>query len=86
MDFGANRLRVIWSPVLPHDLSRLVANEQTLVQTGVHSRRRAMDEVGVKDAEGEFKRWLEEREAILKMNKELNAKATRNGEGESSSR
>jgi hypothetical protein len=86
MEFGENRLRVIWSPVLPQDLSRLVANEQTLVQTGVHSRRRAMDEVGVKDAEGEFKRWLEEREAILKMNKELNAKATRNGEGESFSR
>jgi hypothetical protein len=82
MEFGENRLRVIWSPVLPQDLSRLVANEQTLVQTGVHSRRRAMDEVGVKDAEGEFKRWLEEREAILRMNKELNARATRGGEGE----
>ncbi len=82
MEFGANRLRVIWSPVLPQDLSRLVANEQTLVQTGVHSRRRAMDEVGVKDAEGEFKQWLEEREAILKMNKELNARSMRGGEGE----
>ena len=46
-----------------------MSNEQTLVQSGIHSRRRAMDEIGVKDAEGEFKRWLEEREAILSMNK-----------------
>ncbi|MGD9115622.1 MAG: phage portal protein [Dehalococcoidia bacterium] len=67
--FGDIRLRVVWEPILPQDLSRLVANEQTLVQSGIHSRRRAMDEIGVKDAEGEFKKWLEEREAILNMNK-----------------
>jgi len=92
--FGDNRLRVIWSPILPQDLARLVSNEQTLVQTGIHSRRRAMDEVGIKEPENEFKRWLEEREAILRMNKELNsprkikdfsgnqlnAKSTRGGE------
>ncbi|GAH87052.1 unnamed protein product, partial [marine sediment metagenome] len=28
----------------------------------------------------EFKRWLEEREAILRMNKELNIRSTRGGE------
>lgn len=72
--FGDNRLRVVWEPILPQDLSRLVANEQTLVQSGIHSRRRAMDEIGVKDAEDEFKRWLEEREAILNMNKNNNSK------------
>jgi hypothetical protein len=38
-----------------------------------------MDEVGVKDPEMEFNRWLEEREAILKMNKELNARSPRGG-------
>jgi len=75
--FSTNRLRVVWGPVLPQDMTRLVVNEQTLVQTGIHSRRRAMDELGVKDPENEFKRWLEEREAILRMNKELNAKSTR---------
>ncbi|GAH68767.1 unnamed protein product, partial [marine sediment metagenome] len=80
-EFGDNnRLRVIWSPILPQDLTRLVANEQTLVQTGIHSRRRAMDEIGVKDSEDEFERWLEEREAILTMNKQLNARSTRGGE------
>jgi hypothetical protein len=84
--FGANRLRVVWGPVLPQDISRLVANEQSLVQTGIHSRRRAMDELGVKDPEHEFKRWLEERKTILRMNKELNAKPTRDRAREGASK
>jgi hypothetical protein len=78
-NFGRYRLEVVWSPVLPRDLARLVTDEQTLVQNGIHSRRRAMYEVGVKDPEMEFNRWLEERESILKMNKELNAKSTAGG-------
>ena len=88
--FGDNRLRVVWKPILPQDLSRLVSNEQTLVQSGIHSRRRAMDEMGVKDAEGEFKRWLEEREAILNMNKnnnkQLNTRPTKERERVSADR
>jgi hypothetical protein len=80
--FGENRLRVIWSPILPQDLGRLVSNEQTLVQSGIHSRRGAMEEVGIKDPEAEFKRWLEEREVILRMNKQLNARSTTGREGE----
>ncbi|MBI2851402.1 MAG: phage portal protein, partial [Chloroflexi bacterium] len=83
------RLKVVWGPVLPQDLTALVANEQILIQSGIHSRRRAMDELGIEDADAEFGRWLEERETILKMNKELNsapAKArvrdTRGGAGE----
>jgi len=75
--FGDNQLRIIWGQVLPQDSARLVSNEQILVQSGIHSRRRAMDEIGVKDPEMEFGRWLEERETILKMNKELNAGSTR---------
>jgi len=81
--FGNNSLRVVWSPVLPRDIARLVANEQVLVQTGIHSRRRAMDEIGVKDTEYEFKRWLEERDMILRMNRELNTKSARGGARES---
>ena len=84
-NFGNYRLGVVWNPVLPRDLARLVSNEQTLVQNGIHSRRRAMYEVGVKDPEIEFSRWLEEREAILKMNKELNARSTRGRERERAS-
>ena len=78
-DFGDNHLRVVWGPVLPKDMARKVSSEQVLVQTGIHSRRTAMDEVGVRDPDYEFKRWLEERESILKMNKELNAKSARSG-------
>jgi len=77
--FGEYRLRVVWGPVLPRDIARIVSNEQTLIQAGIHSRRRAMDEIGVKDPESEFNRWLEERETILRMNKELNARSTRGG-------
>jgi len=75
--FGDIRLRVVWNPVLPRDLTRLVSNEQSLVQSGIHSRRRAMDELGVEDPEMEFNMWLEERKTILSMNKELNAKSTK---------
>ncbi|HUV75908.1 MAG TPA: phage portal protein [Dehalococcoidales bacterium] len=77
--FGDTRLRVVWNPVLPRDLARLVSNEQSLVQSGIHSRRRAMDELGVEDPEMEFDRWLEERKTILRMNKELNVKSTKAG-------
>ncbi len=76
-NFGDNRLRIVWAPVLPHDVTSQVNNEQTLVQAGIHSRRRAMDEIGVQDPETEFKRWLEERETILRMNKELNVRSNR---------
>ncbi len=78
-DFGRYQLDIVWSPVLPRDLSRQVSNEQTLVQSGIHSRRRAMSEIGVKDPELEFNHWLEERAAILKMNQELNTRPSRGG-------
>ncbi len=78
-DFGDHQLRVVWGPVLPQDISRMVSNEQVLVQNGIHSRRRAMDEMGVNDPEMEFSRWLEERRAILSMNRELNAGTAGNG-------
>jgi len=78
-DFGDNHLRVVWGPVLPKDMARKVSDEQVMVQTGIHSRRTAMNEVGVRDPDYEFKQWLEERESILKMNKELNAKSARSG-------
>jgi hypothetical protein len=73
-DYGNNHLRVLWGPVLPKDVTRKVSSEQVLVQNGIHSRRTAMDEMGIMDPDSEFKRWLEERESILRMNKELNVK------------
>jgi hypothetical protein len=76
-DIGGCRVRVVWGPVLPRDTARIVAGEQVMVQGGIHSRRTAMDELGVKDPEREFQRWLEERAAILTMNRKLNARTAK---------
>jgi hypothetical protein len=35
-------------------------DDARLVAAGIHSRRRAADELGVQDPETEFARWLEE--------------------------
>jgi hypothetical protein len=80
--FGQGRVRVVWGPVLPNDMARAVASEQVMVQGGIHSRRTAMNELGVKDPEQEFARWLEEREAILAMNRKQNARQARGTAGE----
>ncbi len=61
--FAPYRSRVVWGSVLPLDRSRLVDDERTLVAAGIHSRRRAADELGVEDPELEFRRWLEEQRA-----------------------
>ena len=73
-DFHGIRVRAVWGGVLPRDTAKIVANEQVLVQGGIHSRRTAMDELGVTDPEREFARWLEERETILGMNRRLKLK------------
>lgn len=70
LDFGPVSQRIIWGPVLPQDTGRTVQNEQILVQSGIHSRRRAMDELGLRDPESEFARWMEERKFILEQNGE----------------
>ena len=80
--FGGNRYRTVWGPVLPQDRARQVSSEQVLVQSGIHSRRRAMEELGIEDTEREFSRWLEERQSILRMNQELKVKSTRGGDRE----
>jgi hypothetical protein len=75
---GVNH-RVVWGPILPQDVDRQAQTEQLLVQAGIHSRRTAMDEIGVQDPDEEFNRWLEEREKILEMNREFRAASTRGG-------
>jgi len=75
---GVNH-RVVWGPILPQDIDRQAQTEQLLVQAGVHSRRTAMDEMGIRDPDEEFNRWLEERERILQMNREFRVASTRGG-------
>jgi hypothetical protein len=62
--YALNRSRVVWGSLLPVDRSRLVQDETRLVAAGIHSRRRAADEVGVADPESEFERWREEEERV----------------------
>jgi len=71
--------RVVWGPILPQDIDRQAQTEQLLVQVGVHSRRTAMDEMGIQNPDEEFNRWLEERKRILQMNQEFRAASTRGG-------
>jgi hypothetical protein len=59
--FGPCRIRIIWGAVLPQDRERLVRDEEILVASGIHSRRRAMEDLGVTNPEAEYKRWLEEK-------------------------
>ncbi len=56
--------RVVWGSLLPVDRSRLVDDEARLVASGIHSRRRAANEVGVDDPDAEFQRWLQEQGEI----------------------
>lgn len=81
---GVNH-RVVWGSILPEDIERQAQNEQLLVQAGVHSRRTAMDEMGIQDPDEEFARWLEERKQILEMNQEFKAQSTRGGARERAS-
>jgi hypothetical protein len=74
--------RIVWGAVLPQDRARLAQNEQALVQSGVHSRRTAMDELGIGDPEAEFEKWLEERKRILEMNQQFRTRSTRGSERE----
>ena len=64
--FGNYRSRIIWGPTLPQDRGRMVRDEEILVGAGIHSRRMAMDELGIEDPDAEFQRWLEEEDKLRK--------------------
>jgi hypothetical protein len=65
--YAPYRSRVVWGSVLPLDRARLVEDERALVASGIHSRRRAADELGVEDPESEWQRWLEEERASARL-------------------
>lgn len=54
--FGKLRVSIIWGPVLPQDRTRTVMEERSLVEAGLHSRRRAMEVLGVEDPDVEEER------------------------------
>ncbi|MCH7997454.1 MAG: phage portal protein [Chloroflexi bacterium] len=57
---GPVRTRIVWGPILPQDRSRLIQDEEVLVRTGIHSRRRAMENLGIPDPDGELARLKQE--------------------------
>ncbi len=65
--FGSYRSHIVWGPVLPQDRDRLVRDEEILVNSGIHSRRRAMMELGIEDPDAELSRWLEEQGRITQV-------------------
>ncbi len=54
----------LWGPVLPADRSRQVADERSLVEAGIRSRRSASERLGSDDPEAEWQRVQEERAAL----------------------
>ena len=63
-DFRGLTSRIVWGSLLPQDLIRLAQAEQLMVNAGLHSRHRAMTELGVLDPDAELERWIEERDRI----------------------
>jgi SPP1 Gp6-like portal protein len=57
VSYAPYRSRIVWGELLPVDRSRLVMDETRLVASGIHSRHRAANELGVEDPEAEFERW-----------------------------
>ena len=62
--FAPYRSRVVWGAAAAAGPLPPVEDETRLVAAGIHSRRRAADELGVEDPEGEFERWRTESAAI----------------------
>ena len=64
VDYAPYRTRIVWGELLPADESRRVMDETRLVAAGIHSRRRAANQLGVEDPESVFERWQTESAAI----------------------
>ena len=64
VSYAPYRTRIVWGELLPADESRRVMDETRLVAAGIHSRRRAANQLGVEDPEAEFERWRAEATAI----------------------
>jgi len=63
LDIEGLRPVMQWGPILPIDRSRQVADERSLVEAGISSRRSAAHRLGADDAEAEWARVQEESDA-----------------------
>ena len=64
LDIEGLRPVMHWGPVLPVDRSRQVADERSLVEAGIESRRTASAHLGADDPEAEWARVQEERDTL----------------------
>jgi len=60
-DYGGLSTDIVWATLLPQDLLSLARTEQVLVNTALHSRYRAMTELGVLNPDSELEKIAEER-------------------------
>jgi hypothetical protein len=64
LDIEGLRPVMRWGPVLPIDRTREVSDARALVAAGIQSRRTAATLLGADDAEAEWAKVREEREAL----------------------
>ena len=69
---------IVWSPLLPQDLLTLARTEQTLVNANLHSRYRAMTELGILNPDAELRKIAEEQRQLMPM-EEANRETTEPG-------
>jgi len=60
-NYGGLATDIVWSSLLPQDVLTLARTEQLLVGAALHSRSRAMTELGILNPEAELQRIAEER-------------------------
>jgi hypothetical protein len=61
-DFSGVHHQINWAGLLPQDFNDLVRNEIRLVDAGLHSRYRAMTNIGIDNPDAELGKWLEEKQ------------------------
>jgi hypothetical protein len=63
-NYGGLTTDIVWSSLLPQDVLTLARTEQLLVSTALHSRYRAMTELGILNPEAELQRIAEEQRRV----------------------
>jgi hypothetical protein len=63
--FGFPNHTVAWGSILPTDHDRMVQNEKLMVDSGIHSRHTAADNLGgIDNVDAEFDSWIQEEATI----------------------
>jgi len=63
-DYHGLSTDIVWSPLLPQDVLTLARTEQLLVNANLHSRYRAMTELGILNADAELQKIADEQRQL----------------------